>query len=188
MTPRVLGFALLAMASVGCGGRATNRAYEYMPDMTYSVAYDSFARNPATRNGMTLQRPVRGTIPRGFMPLHYDASPADAERAGRELFNPYAQDPSAAERGHRLYDTFCLVCHGARGEGDGPLVPLIPNPPAYASERVRAMPAGRLFHVVTFGSGRMPSYRSQVPVGDRWLIVSFVQTLQTLRIEGEAAR
>ena len=178
MTPRLLVCLALAIASVACSGRTTRRGYEYMPDMAYSVAYDSFAPNPVMRNGMTLQVPVRGTIPRGFMPLHYDSSPSEAERAGRELSNPYASDPNAAERGHRLYDTFCLVCHGARGQGDGPLVPLIPNPPAYTSDRVRAMPAGRLFHVVTFGSGRMPAYRSQVPVDDRWLIVSYVQTLQ----------
>jgi len=58
------------------------------------------------------------------------------------------------------------------------LVPLIPNPPAYSSDRVRAMPPGQLFHVITFGSGRMPSYASQVPAADRWSIVAYVQTLQ----------
>jgi mono/diheme cytochrome c family protein len=177
---RLIVCCALAAATVHCGRQPTRRAYEYMPNMTYAVSYDSFAPNPATRNGMTLQNPVRGTIPRGFMPMHYDRGPADAERAGRELSNPHAHNPAAVGQGRRLYETFCLVCHGARGEGDGPIVPLIPNPPAYQSERVRAMPAGQLFHVITFGSGRMPSYRSQVPVDDRWLIVSYVQTLQLM--------
>jgi mono/diheme cytochrome c family protein len=180
VTPRLLACCALAAASVQCGGQPTRRGYEYMPNMTYAVSYHSFAPNPATRNGRTLQDPVRGTIPRGFTPMHYDGSAEDAARAGRELSNPHANDPAAAVRGRGLYETFCLVCHGARGEGDGPIVPLIPNPPAYTSARVRAMPAGQLFHVITFGSGRMPSYRSQVPADDRWLIVSYVQTLQTL--------
>jgi mono/diheme cytochrome c family protein len=70
------------------------------------------------------------------------------------------------------------VCHGKQGVGDGPLVPKIPNPPAYTSPRVRDMPAGRIFHVITFGSGRMPSYASQLPAHDRWLIAAHVQTLQ----------
>jgi hypothetical protein len=65
-------------------------------------------------------------------------------------------------------------------------VPLIPNPPAYSSERVRAMPAGRLFHVITYGSGRMASYASQIPASDRWLIVTYVQTLQMLPARPEA--
>src|SRR5206468_13034601 len=175
---------VLAIVAGGCGLSA-ERGREYTPDMTYSVAYDSFAPKPATRNCMTLQTPVRGTIPRGFLPLHYTNTAADAERAGRELSNPYAHVPSAVEQGHRQYETFCQVCHGARGDGDGPIVPLIPNPPAYSSERVRAMPAGRLFHVMTYGSGRMPCYASQLPASDRWRIATLVDTPQP---RPEAAR
>ena len=33
----------------------TRRGYEYMPDMVYSLAYDSFAPNPNTRDGLTLE-------------------------------------------------------------------------------------------------------------------------------------
>jgi len=173
----------VAAASIACGRQPARRGYEYMPDMAYSVPYDTFAPNPVTRNRMTQQVPVRGTIPRGFLPLHYGNTAADAERAGRELSNPYPQTATTLEQGHRLYDTFCLVCHGASGDGDGPLVPLIPNPPAYSSERVRTMPAGRLFHVITYGSGRMPSYASQIPATDRWSIVTYVQTLQAAQRE-----
>lgn len=177
---RMLAVLVSTVVAAGCNRESTQRGREYTPDMAYSVAYDSFAPNPVMRNQMTLQTPVRGTIARGFPPLHYTGTLAEAERAGRELTNPYVHDPAAVEQGHRQYETFCLVCHGARGAGDGPIVPLIPNPPAYWSERVRAMPAGRLFHVITFGSGRMPSYASQIPAKDRWLIVTFVQTLQNL--------
>jgi mono/diheme cytochrome c family protein len=169
---------LIAFASAACARPQERRGYEYTPDMAYSVPYDTFAPNSVTRNGMTQQVPVRGTIPRGFLPLHYSNSVADAERAGRELSNPYPSTPATLEQGQHLYETFCLVCHGVTGDGDGPIVPRIPNPPAYSSERVRSMPAGRLFHVITFGSGRMPSYASQIPAADRWLIVAYVQTLQ----------
>jgi mono/diheme cytochrome c family protein len=175
---------LLALASAACARRPEQRGYEYTPDMAYSVPYDAFAPNPVTRNGMTQQVPVRGTIPRGFLPLHYSNSAADAERAGRELSNPYSPTPATLEQGQRLYETFCMVCHGVAGDGDGPIVPRIPNPPAYSSERVRTMPPGRLFHVITFGSGRMPSYASQIPASDRWLIVAYVQTLQARHQEG----
>jgi mono/diheme cytochrome c family protein len=174
---------LMVCATIGCARQRERRGYEYMPDMAYSVPYDTFAPNPVTRNGMTQQAPVRGTIPRGFLPLHYTRTAADAERAGRELVNPYTPTPTTLEQGRRLYETFCAVCHGATGDGDGPVVPLIPNPPAYSSERVRSMPAGRLFHVITYGSGRMPSYASQVPPDDRWLIVTYVQTLRARQSE-----
>jgi mono/diheme cytochrome c family protein len=169
---------LAAMLTPGCTGEG-QRGWEYMPDMVRSVPYDAFAPNPAARNGSTLQQPVAGTIPRGFLPFRYRATEAEAERAGRELVNPFPADPQTLAEGRRLYETFCVVCHGARGEGDGPLVPKIPNPPSYTSERVRRMPAGQLFHVMTLGSGRMPSYASQVSADERWKIAGYVKTLQS---------
>jgi mono/diheme cytochrome c family protein len=180
---RVAAVLVLGIAAVGCSGKSAQRGYEYMPDMTASVPYDTFARNRVTRTGMTQQVPVRGTIPRGFVPIHYANTPEDADRAGRELSFPHPPDAKTLEQGRQLYETFCAVCHGLAGDGDGPLVPLIPNPPAYSSEHVRAMPAGHLFHVVTFGSGRMPAYASQVPAAERWSIVAYVQTLQRRHAE-----
>ena len=175
--------ALALAASVGCARQSPHRGYEYTPDMTRSVPYDTFAPNPVTRDGITQQMPVAGTIPRGFLPLHYAATAADAERAGRELSNPNPDTPATVGQGRRLYQTFCVVCHGVFGDGDGPLVPKIPNPPAYTSDRVRSMAPGHLFHVITYGSGRMPSYASQIPPNDRWLIVDYVDTLRKRQTE-----
>jgi mono/diheme cytochrome c family protein len=157
---------------------SSKRGYEYMPDMVYSVAYDSFAPNPVTRNRITLQRPVKGTIPRGFLPFHFGPTAAEAERAGRELENPIPTTTKTLREGRELYETFCRICHGERGEGDGPLVPHIPNPPSYRSERVRSMRPGQIFHVISFGSGRMPSYATQIAAAERWMIVSYVGQLQ----------
>ena len=169
-----------AAAASGCAGASESRGFEYMHDMTYSLPYDSYAPNPVTRDGLTLQRPVRGTIARGHLPLHYAATPEDAERAGRELNNPIMPTPRTAADGKALFETYCFVCHGAEGAGDGPLIPKIPNPPAYSSARVRAMPPGQIFHVITYGSGRMPSYASQLSVNDRWLVAAHVGKLQRL--------
>jgi mono/diheme cytochrome c family protein len=175
---KILAAALVLAAVAGCGARGDRRGLEYTPDMVYSLAYDSFAPNPITRDGLTLQRPVRGTIARGFLPLHYTASAEDAERAGRELLNPVPRTARSAADGKVLFETYCAVCHGAQGQGDGPIAAKIPTPPSYSSARVRGMPEGRIFHVITFGSGKMPSYASQLVPRDRWLIVAHVQTLQ----------
>jgi mono/diheme cytochrome c family protein len=184
LTAVVLAWAMFVLTTAGAFLAArtvsgtSRRGFQYMPDMARSVPYNSFAPNPVTRDGKTLQAPVPGTIPRGFQPLRYRATPEDAVRAGRELLNPVLSDPEALAQGRALYETFCLVCHGENGAGDGPLVPRIPNPPAYTSERVRAMPPGQILHVMTYGSGRMPSYAAQIPLDQRWLIVHYVGTLQ----------
>jgi mono/diheme cytochrome c family protein len=165
-----------ALGALACD-RQRPPSLEYMPDMAHSIPYDSFAPNPNTRDGKTLQPPVAGTIARGFLPLRYDASSAGAERAGRELHDPGPAVAGEGARGRALYATFCAVCHGERGAGDGPLVPRIAPPPAYTSARVRGLPAGQIYHVITYGSGRMPGYAAQVPPGDRWLIGRHVQQL-----------
>ena len=181
----VLLWALLVAtaSAIVVMARASNdtslRGMEYMPDMAYSVPYNSFARNPVTRDGKTVQAPVAGTVPRGFQPFRYAATPEEAVRAGRELRNPMAPSSEALAQGHALYETFCVVCHGEQGQGDGPLVPRIPNPPAYTSERVRTMAPGQIFHVISRGSGRMPSYAAQIPSEQRWLIVLHVDALRS---------
>jgi hypothetical protein len=42
---------------------------------------------------------------------------------------------------------------------------------------VRGLAPGHLYHVITYGSGRMPAYAAQVRPSDRWLIVRHVQQL-----------
>ena len=169
-----VGVMLLGTA---CSGR-NQRGYEYMPDMAHTPAYKSFSANPVTRDGLTLQSPAPNTIARGYQPFHYGATSQEAERAGRELQNPIAVTLVSAAEGKRLYETFCFVCHGARGQGDGPLVPKIPNPPSYTSNRLLAMPDGQIFHVITMGSGKMPSYASQISSDERWQIINYIRSLQ----------
>jgi mono/diheme cytochrome c family protein len=177
----VVGVAVLS-AAIGCGASGDARAREYMPDMARGPAYKAFAPNPATRSGLTLQAPVAGTIARGHRPFHYGPGEEEAARAGRELSNPLAMTPATLDDGRGLYQTYCLVCHGTNGKGDGPLVVTgkIPTPPAYSSERVAPFPPGRLFHIVTKGtqdaSGKqkMPSYATQLTPAERWKVVGYV--------------
>jgi len=185
--PRALSFGLLALAAVAgtsCHKAGEHPGYELiLHDMAHSVPYDAFQPNPVTRDGKTLQRPVQGTIPRGTHPFHFAATPEEAIRAGRELHDPFPPTPAVLERGKAVYTTFCRVCHGDRGQGDGPIIPKFPNPPAYNSDRVRTLPEGQIFHTVTYGTSLMPSYAAQISVDDRWKAIRYVQTLQNLPVE-----
>jgi len=167
-----------ALTILGCSGERPSPGWEYMPDMVHSVAYDSFAPNTVTPQGMTLRRPVEGTVPRGFQPFPYGPGPEEAARAGRELHNPFDATPVTLARAETLYRTFCQPCHGAAGQGDGPVAAKFPPPPSYTGTGTRDLPAGRIYHVITHGSGRMPSYASQIAPDDRWRVVLWVQKLQ----------
>jgi mono/diheme cytochrome c family protein len=82
-------------------------------------------------------------------------------------------------RGRERFDIFCSPCHGRIGNGDGMVVRRgYKRPPSFHIDRLRDMPAGYFFDVITNGFGAMPDYRSQIPERDRWAIVSYVQALQ----------
>jgi mono/diheme cytochrome c family protein len=176
----ILAVATGAVATMlsGCGAGGEHRALEYMPDMVRGPAYKAFAPNAATRTGLTLQAPVAGTIPRGRPPFRYGPGEVEAARAGRELASPVPVSPRSLAEGRALYETTCVVCHGPAGRGDGPLAGKIPPPPAYGSERVAAFPPGRIFHVITRGAGKMPSYAALLSPLERWKVVGYVASLQ----------
>ena len=161
---------------------------EYMPDMARGPGYKAFAPNEATRNGITMQRPVVGTIARGYQPFHYEKSEAEAQRAGRELHNPFKATPEVLERGKALYQIYCMVCHGAEGKGDGPIAAKIPPPTSYKTERLLGYPPGRFFHIITLGSNKMPSYAAQLAPNDRWLVITYVRkVLQGMNYDDDGA-
>jgi len=179
MIKRWFGAAVSAVAvalAAGCGASSEQRAFEYMPDMARSPAYKAFAPNPVTRDGLTLQRPVAGTIARGYQPFYYGLGEPEAVRAGVELRNPYAADQKTLEEGKALFQTYCQVCHGSQGKGDGPIASKIPPPPSYLSERLMAFPSGRIFYVITMGTGKMPAYAAQLSADERWKVVTYVHT------------
>ena len=83
------------------------------------------------------------------------------------------------DRGEQRFKVFCIVCHGPVGNGDGMIVRRgFSKPPTYHDDRLRNAPVGHFFDVMTNGWGKMNSYASQVPVADRWAIVSYIRTLQ----------
>lgn len=158
----------------------TRRNYDFLPDMAYSPAYASLSPNPNFPDGMTQRPPVPGTIAQGYPPLHYQATPEDARRAGEELHNPYQPtDARALQRGATIYANFCLTCHGDTGAGDGPVVKRgFPPPPSLLADNARQIKDGQIFHILTYGQNNMPSYASQVMRDDRWKVILFIRSLQ----------
>lgn len=156
----------------------TKRNFNVFPEMAYSVAAESQATSRVTKDRKTLQAPPRGTIPRGFMPLHYQATAADAERAGRELHNPIsARDAQALARGREVFRNYCQVCHGPTAQGDGPMTRKgVPSFNLHG--RAKALPDGHLFHILTFGQNNMSSYAAQLTREDRWKVILYLRSLQ----------
>src|SRR5262249_34828315 len=139
------------------------------------AAYKAFAPNEATADGLTLRQPVAGAVPRGYQPFYYGPGEDEADRAGRELHNPLPISTATPQTGKFLFATYCAVCHGVSGKGDGPVAAKIPPPPSYMSDRLMQFQPGRFFHVMTTGARKMPSYAAQLSAIERWKIAAYIR-------------
>ena len=153
-----------------------------MPDMYYSLAYEPYSENALFSNKTSSRKPVKGTIKRGFMPYEIEDSNEGYEQARISLKNPYSGYISKKEEGlsKELFTIYCASCHGDKGDGNGFLVQKekILGVPSYSATRLPDITEGSIFHVITYGKGVMGSHASQLTQKERWLIVSYVQSLR----------
>jgi mono/diheme cytochrome c family protein len=126
-----------------------------------------------------LARPlVPGTVARGE--LKADAA-FYTGKVGDALVEPLPVPLTKAllERGRDRYQIFCTPCHGRVGTGEGAVTKRgLRPPPSYHIQRLREVPLGYFFDVMTNGFGVMPDYAAQVPPADRWAIAAYIRTLQ----------
>ncbi len=153
---------------------------EFIPEMVRTPRYNAYSANPNFADGKTLQTPVAGTIPRGYLPLHFSPTPEDAVRAGDVLLSPARlDDAQTVSRGKVVFSNFCAPCHGATGKGDGLVVQRgYPAPPSLYADNARRIKDGQIFHILTYGQKNMPAYTGQLSQEDRWNVIAFVRSLQ----------
>ncbi len=172
----VIGLVLLLIAA--CDRTRTSTGWDYMPDMYYSEAYETYAPNENFENGLNMRTPVEGTIPRGMVPFPYEKTDEDRILAGKELTNPVPFNQANMEAGKDAYQVFCISCHGEKGAGQGNLYTSqrYPYPPAsLVNEKVRQLPDGEIYHVITFGFGVMGPHGAMISQEDRWSIVHYIR-------------
>ncbi|MDX2189290.1 MAG: cytochrome c [Bacteroidota bacterium] len=192
---------LMVVIFTACKKDYNNTGTEYAPEMYHSRAYEPLSQitdknhedynsNPYNPFGMTMRKPVPNTV----KIQKYNASfgsvkstPAfnhinkdSFEVSGRVLKCPLDSSESIITEGKALYERYCQHCHGETGQGDGLVGKKYKGVPAYNKGRVKLDKAGHIFHTITFGRNRMWPHASQISVDDRWRIVRYVQTLQTI--------
>ena len=83
------------------------------------------------------------------------------------------------DRGRERFNIYCTPCHDYTGSGNGMMVQRgFQQPPSYHSERLRNLPVGHYFDVITNGYGAMYSYAGRVEPDDRWRIAAYIRALQ----------
>jgi mono/diheme cytochrome c family protein len=190
-----LASALLVLASAGasaCAVGCRGQTSEDPPILLERNMYDSERYNPESYSSFfpdhrTMRTPVEGTIARD----RYEDDPETAtgllaDKSAYVMTIPQSIVQRAGglermlDRGHQRFGIYCAPCHGQTGDGKGMVVckreaagaPCesrgFPPVPSYETPRVR----------ITHGARTMPAYGPQIPIADRWAIVSYVRALQ----------
>jgi mono/diheme cytochrome c family protein len=121
---------------------------------------------------------VEGTVARGTL-REDTAFFTGKTAAGFVTELPVPLNAELLARGRSQFQVFCTPCHGQTGRGDGMIVQRgFKAPSSYHVDRLRQMPVGYFYDVITIGFGAMSDYAAQVPPKDRWAIAAYIKTLQ----------
>jgi mono/diheme cytochrome c family protein len=155
----------------------TKPNFQYFPDMYESLAYETYAESEAFSNGIEAQLPPEGSIARGWEPYDYEDSNEGYELAKAQLISPLEVNDYNRSQGKELYEIYCSVCHGDKGDGMGILAQRekFLGIPAYID---REITPGSIYHVLMYGINAMGSHAGQVNEEERWQIAQYVMELR----------
>jgi len=175
---------LVSVTLVSCFNKEKPN-YQYMPNMYSSVGYETYGEYENFPGSQEAMLPVEGSIPRGWMPYGYENSTEGLDLAKVELTNPLPVTEENLKAGKELYDIYCGVCHGDKGDGQGILVKRekFLGIPSYA-DAGRTITSGGVYHVQMYGLNSMGSYASQTSEKERWQITMHVMNLKAA-LKGE---
>ena len=181
---------LLLLSLTGCvrGCTSSRPPIHVNPNMDWQPKVQAQEASDFFYDGSAMRQPVPGAV---ALDDPIEETPADTGKDAAGAFvasSPVPVDEVLLARGSERYRIYCAPCHTDSGNGQGILYQRGKVPTAdLASQKVRVMPDGQIFDVITNGSGLMPGYRWPIGAHDRWAIVAHVRELQAKRPAEPAA-
>jgi mono/diheme cytochrome c family protein len=127
--------------------------------------------------------------PNGSVPYYYGATEPERLRATQEITsNPFPITTAGLVHGKDMYNIYCGICHGEKGDGRGYLVRdedpvkgipagLYPAAPAnfMLDTFVNSSP-GRIYHAIMHGKNVMGSYADKLSYKERWEVIHYIRS------------
>lgn len=170
------------MLLAGCRGRQSE-APPIHPHlaMDFQEKFQAQTYNPLFEDKASMRKPPTGTVARGQRRANNQLYEGRTDEGEYVETIPVTVNRAVLERGQERYNVYCAPCHGKSGKGNGVIMQgdygYTPAS-SYHVERLRKVTDGYLYDVITNGVRNMPAYAQQIPVKDRWAIVSYIRALQ----------
>jgi len=167
---RTLAVGAVTLFAVGCN-----------TDMWRQPRNDALDKSEFFADHMSARPLVPGTIARDH--LREDDAFFTGRKNGKWMEGlPMPVTMALLKRGQERFNIYCTPCHGRLGDGQGIIAHRgfeLKRPVGnYHTDRLRLMPVGHFYDVITNGYGAMFSYASRVEPQDRWAIAAYIRALQ----------
>jgi len=176
---------IITIVMVSCWTDNKKPNFQYMPNMYEPVGYKTYGEYKGFPRQMEAMLPVSGSIPRGWIPYGYENTLQGKALATKELKIPIEVNEENLSKGKELFNIYCAICHGKKGDGQGTLVKRekflgIPS----LADKGRNITEGDIYHVMMYGLNSMGSYASQTNEKERWQITMHALDLKS-KLNGE---
>ena len=146
--------------------------------MNESIGYETYAESNAFVNGKEAQLVPEGAVKRGFEMNEFPNTTEGYEMSKLNSKSPLDSIAKSSDKGVQLYNIYCAICHGEKGDGQGNLVKRekFLGVTSYAD---REITEGSIYHVVTYGLNSMGSHANQMTQEERWMVSAYVMKLKS---------
>lgn len=119
----------------------------------------------------------------GEAPFYYENTEDERLRCEQEMVqNPFPITKAGLDRAKPLYDIYCGVCHGEKGDGQGALVTVTDKYPAQPKNLIGddmvAAGNGRFYFGIMYGKNVMGGYSDKLSFEERWQVIHYIRSLQ----------
>ena len=99
----------------------------------------------------------------------------------KKIKNPVNADGKSISRGKELYKVNCLLCHGEKGNGKGPISADLKVKPGNFTDKqmMQMMTDGEIFYKISKGEDLMPAWEGKLKENERWDLVNYIKTFAT---------
>ena len=172
---KVFCFILSAffLVSCTCSGGKNRTDSQWTRDMARQI---NVKAQEGSDQGRALMRlPPEGARARNRRYYPYAGDPLVA---GRKLKNPLPDTWEVLSQGQAHYESYCIYCHGAKGDG-GVGATVAPKmtirPASLLTDKAKGYSDGRIYHIIYEGQGLMGSYRLQLETNEQVLMSHYME-------------